>query len=162
MQLTSEFAPSRSGFAVILVFAFACGENSRNAGRLVFGVHPHAAHRVMHGGENFHGFVPRIDAEEFFVDFENAFELAVERFARDVRDVEINGSLTIEPKLFLIDDAMNRARCDVARDEVAVLRIPLFQEIEAFSFGDASWRALLLGIPRHPDAAAFATRRFAH
>ena len=45
--------------------------------------HPEAAHRVMHGGENFHGLFARIIAYEFFVDFEDAFELAIEDFARE-------------------------------------------------------------------------------
>ncbi len=107
---------------MILVFAFAGSVNSWNARRLILPINPDAAHGVVHGGKNLHGLFSRIDAEKLFVDFEDAFELAVQSFSRDMRDVEIDGGFALESQLFLIHDAMNRARGDVARDEIAVFR----------------------------------------
>src|SRR5690242_177447 len=148
--------------AVVLVFAFPRGEDARNTGGLVFGVHPHAAHGVVHAGENLHRLFARVHAEKLFVDFQNAFEFAVEGLARDVADVEINGGFSIEAELFLVNDAVNGARGDVARNEVPVLRVPLLEKIEALFFRNALCRALVRGISRDPDAAAFAARGLAH
>ena len=116
----------------------------------------------MHAGENLHGLFAWIDAAEFFVDFEDAFELAIERSAIDVRDVKINSRLAIEAELFLIDDAMNGARGNIAGNEVAIFGIPLFEEVEALVFGNAFGRAFVTGFLGNPDAATFAAGGFAH
>src|SRR4029077_458163 len=117
---------------------------------------------VVHGGKNFHGLDAGIDAEEFFVNFEDALKFAVERFARDVADVEVHGGLSGESKSFLIDDAMNGAGGDVTRNEIAVFGIPLFEKIEAFVFGNAFRGTSIAGFFRNPDAAAFAAGGFTH
>ena len=147
---------------MILIFAFAGRVNSRHIGGLVLSIYPHAAHGVVHGGKNLHGFYARIDAQKLFVNFQDAFEFAIQRLARDVRHVEIYGGLSVQAEAFLIDDAMNGARGDVARDEIAVFRIPLFEKIKTLAFGNGSRRALIVGISWNPHAAAFASRRFAH
>src|SRR6266487_2102975 len=88
-----------------------------------------------------------IDAEKFFVDFQNAFELAVERFARNVRDVQIDSRLCIHAEFFLIHDAVNRACGDVSWNKVAVLWIPFFQKVETLRLGNAFRGTLLRGAP---------------
>ena len=148
--------------AVILVFAFTGGVDAGDVGSLVFAVYPDAAHSVVHAGENFHGFNAGIDAAEFFVDFENAFELTVENLTGNVRDVEIHGGLVGEPELFLIHDAMDGAGGDVAGDEIAVFGIPLFEEIEALVFRNTFRGTIVAGFFRDPDTAAFTACGFAH
>ena len=115
----------------------------------------------MHAGEDLHGLFVRVDADEFFVDFENAAELAVQRGAVDVREVEIDHGLAVDAQVFFVDDFVNGAGGDVARDQVAVFGIPLFEEVEALGFGDRFGGALVAGRARNPDAAAFAARRLA-
>ena len=66
------------------------------------------------------------------------------------------------PRLMLVHDLEDRARRDVARHEVAVLRIPLFEEVIALIFGNALRIALVARLSRNPHAPAFAARRFAH
>ena len=63
---------------MIVVFALARRKDSRNVRGLIE-VDPQAAHGVMHAGENLHRPVARIVADELLVNFENAFELAIER-----------------------------------------------------------------------------------
>ena len=50
---------------------------------LRFVIDPHAAHRIMDGGKDFHRRVARIDALEFLVDVEDAAQLVVERGSRE-------------------------------------------------------------------------------
>ena len=64
--------------AVVLVFGLASGENSGNVRGLLV-IHPESAHGVVHAGENLHRHIARIVADKLLVDFENAFELLVER-----------------------------------------------------------------------------------
>ncbi len=46
----------------------------------------------------------------FLVDFENAFKFAIERFAVDVGEVEVDHGLTVEAEPILIDHLVNGAR----------------------------------------------------
>ena len=62
--------------AVILILALAGGKDAGNVGHLIE-IHPQAAHGVMHSGEDLHGHVARVVADELFVDLQNAFELPV-------------------------------------------------------------------------------------
>ena len=160
MQLTSEFAPRR--LAPWYWYShFAGGEEAGDVGHLVE-VDPEAAHGVVHAGEDLHGHFARIVADELLVDFENAFELAVERLAIDVGEVEVDHRLAVDAEAVLVDHLVNGARGHVARDEVAVLRIPLFEEVEALGLGNLLEGALVAGRARHPDAAAFAAGRLRH
>ena len=147
--------------AVILVFALAGGIDAGNVGGLVE-VHPQPAHGVVHAGEDLHRRVARIVADKLLVDLENAFELAVEDLAVDVGQVEIDHRLAVDAEVVLVDHLVNGAGGDVARHQVAVLRIPLFQEVPALGFGDALGSRLSPGVSRNPDAAAFAARRLRH
>ena len=80
-----------------------------------------------------------IDAEEFFINFEDAFELAVENFARNVGHVQIDGLMPANSQLHLKYNFVNGASGNVARDEVAVFRVPLFQEIETVAYRELNW-----------------------
>ena len=53
-----------------------------------------------------------------------------------MRDVEIDGWLAGQTHFHFEDDFVNGARGYVARDEVAVFRIPLFEKIKALGFGN--------------------------
>src|SRR5579859_1767636 len=116
----------------------------------------------MHRGKNFHWLFARIGADKFLVNLEDAFEFAIEHFARQVREIEIDGVHSREAELFLEDDFVNSARGDVARDEVAVFWIPLFEEIKTFLLWNRARGTRVAGFARHPDAPAFAAERFAH
>src|SRR2546430_6202725 len=57
-----------------------------------------------------------------------------------------------------IHDTVTCARRDVARHQITVLRIPLFQEVEVIRIRTISWMAIFLPTPMHPQSTAFATR----
>ncbi len=116
----------------------------------------------MHAGKDFHRHVTRIVAHKFLVDFENAFQLAIEHLAIDVRQVEVNHRLSIDAEVVLVDDLEDRTRCDVAWNQVAVLRIPLLEEVPALIGRNALRIALISGLLRNPHAPAFTTRRLRH
>ena len=80
---------------MVLVLALAGGKDAGNVGHLVE-VDPEAAHGVVHAGEDLHRHFARIVADKLLVDFQNAFELAVQRFAVDVGEVEIDHGLAVE------------------------------------------------------------------
>ena len=65
------------------VVGLACGEDAGDVGLLVE-VDPEAAHGVVHAGEDLHGDFAGVVADELLVDFEDAFELALQRVAVDV------------------------------------------------------------------------------
>jgi len=73
-----------------------------------------AAHGVVHSGEYLHGDVAWIVADELLVDFENAFELAVEGFAVDVGEVKVDHGLSVQAEAQFVNDAMDGAGGDVA------------------------------------------------
>ena len=129
--------------AVILIVAFADGIQAGNvrlliaqradfqsAGGGAFVIDPQTAHRVMDGGENFHRHFARIDALELFVNAQNAAELFIEHVARNVRQVEIHGqSILLDAQSFVGADVENLARGNIARHQIAVFRISLFEEV---------------------------------
>src|SRR4030095_9296805 len=115
-------------------------------------IDPETAHRVVHAGEDFHGRVAGIVADELFVDLENAFEFLVENLAVDVGKVEVDHRLAVDAEIVLVDDLEDGASGDIARDQVAVLGIPLFEEVPALAFGNALGITLVSG--RFPDPAA--------
>ena len=89
----------------------------------------------MHAGKDPHRHVTRIVADEHFVDFEDRAELAIQGFGRDVGQVEID--LVLAADAFALDANLEDfARRDVARDEVAVRRILLFEKIKTLLLGN--------------------------
>ncbi len=139
----------------------ARGEDAGDVGLLVE-VDPEAAHGVVHAGEDLHGDVAGIVADELLVDFEDAFELVVEGLAVDVGEVEVDHGLAVDAHAVLVDDLEDGAGGDVAGDEVAVLGVPLFEEVPALAFGDGFAGALVVLVAGDPDAAAFAAGRLGH
>ena len=135
--------------AVDGVVGFAAGVEALDVGLLVE-VHPQPAHGVVHAGEDLHGHIARIVAHELLVDFEDAFELAVERGAVDVRQVEIDHRLAVDAEVVLVHDLVDGAGGDVARHQVAVLGIPLFQEVPALALGNALEIALVARLSSEP------------
>ncbi len=162
--------------AVVLVVALADGVEAGDVGLLVarraelepavggpLVVGPQAAHRVVDGREDLHRHVARIDALELLVDLQDAAELAVELLARDVRQVEVDAlPVRLDAQALVDADVEDLARGDVARHEVAVLRVALFEEVVALGLGNLARRPRVLRLARHPDAAPFAAGRFAH
>jgi hypothetical protein len=81
--------------AVDGVVGLAGGVDAGDVGLLVE-VDPEAAHGVVHAGEDLHGDFAGVVADELLVDFEDAFELAVERLAVDVGEVEVDHGLAVD------------------------------------------------------------------
>ena len=147
--------------AVNGVVGLAAGVKSFDVGLLVE-VNPQAAHGVVHARKDLHGHVAGIVAHELLVDFEDAFQLAVERGAIDVRQVEIDHRRAVDAQVVLEHDLMNGAGSDVTRYEVPVFRVPLFQEVPAIAFGNALEVALVAWLSRDPHPATFAAGRLRH
>src|SRR5207253_3725870 len=112
--------------------------------------------------KNLHRRVARIVANKLLVDFEDAFQLAVERLAVNMRQVKIDHRLPVNAELMLVDNFENRARRNVTRDEVAILRIPLLEEVPAITLRNGFGVALVPLSLGNPDPSAFAPRRFRH
>src|SRR5208282_4046346 len=81
---------------------------------------------------------------------------------RDVRDVEVDlvlvaRALAVVDAALLVEALLEElAAGDIARDQVAVARVLLFQEVLAPAFRHVAAWPLLLGVARDPDAAALA------
>src|SRR6185369_5899745 len=104
-------------------------EQSGNVRALVV-VNPEPAHRIMHARKDSHRYVTRIVADEHLVNLENRAEFSIESFGGNVRQVEIN--LVLTTNTFALDTYLkDLAGRNVARHEVAVSRILLFEEIPA-------------------------------
>src|SRR5260370_21803177 len=146
---------------MVLVFALAGRKKTRNVGRLLE-INPEAAHGVVHAGENLHWRLVGIIPVKLLINFQDNFEFAVERGAVNMRQVEIGGGLSVNSQSVLVNDFVNGARRYVAGNKVAVFRIPLFEEVPAFRFGNAKRVTLVTLFLGDPDASAFAARRFRH
>src|SRR5437870_7579710 len=81
----------------------------------------------MNSGENPHGHMARIIADEHFVDFQNRPELFVERLCRNVSQIEINLVLAIGAKA-IETHLKDLARGNIAGDQIAVSRIFLLEK----------------------------------
>ena len=143
--------------AVVLILTLARGVKALDVGALLK-VHPQAAHGVVHAGEDLHGRVTGIVADELLVDFENALELAIESGAVDVRQVEIDHRLPIDAEVEFVNHFVDGTGRDIARHQVAILGIPLFQEVPALAFRNALGIALVVRLLGYPDTATFAAR----
>ena len=140
--------------AVVLVFALAGGVDAGDVRGLLV-IDPEAAHGVVHARENLHGRDARIDADKLLVDFENAFQLAVERLGVDVGEVEVDHRLAVDAEVVLVDDLEDFAGGHIARDQVAIFRIPLFEEVPALFFRNGFGIALVarvLGTQTRPPS----------
>ena len=125
------------------------------AGPLV--VHPQPAHRVVDRRIDLHRLLAWVLARELLIDLENALELALERLAGHVRQVQEHGHAAAHAEAHVDLSARH-----VARDQVPVLGIALLEEVPALVLGDAPRRAVVALPARHPHASALAARRLAH
>ena len=105
--------------------------------------------------------MPRIVAHKHFVNFQNRAEFPIQCLGIDVRQIKVDLILRAHALAFNAD-LENFARGDVARDEIAVGRKLLFEEIPALTFRYRRWRSRVAGLSRHPNASAFAARGFRH
>ncbi len=115
----------------------------------------------MHAGKDLHGDFAGVVADELLVDFENAFELVLGRGGK-VRDVEVDHGLTIDAHVVLVHHFEYCPGGYVARYEVAVLGVPLLEEVPAVALGDGLGCALVVLVFGDPDAAAFAAGGLGH
>ena len=82
---------------------------------------------------------------------------------RNVRQVEVHAQpIFLDAQSFVHADVEDLSRGDIARHQVAVLRIALFQEVVALVLGNLLGLAGVLRLARHPHPAAFAASAFAH
>ncbi|CDN41770.1 hypothetical protein BN871_AL_00170 [Paenibacillus sp. P22] len=135
--------------SMVLVLAFAAGEQARDVGHLVV-VDPHAAHRIVDRREDLHRQLARIVADELLVDLDDAAELDVELLGILMGKIEVDHILAVDAELLVDAYGEDLAGRDVARHEVAVSRVFLLEEVPR------------LAVLVRPDAAAFAARRFGH
>src|SRR5439155_9990118 len=78
----------------------------------------------------------------------------------DVREIEIDHVPPADAQTFLAN-LEKLAGGDVARNQVAIFRISLFQEIKTLRLRNRIGMPCIAGLSRDPDAPAFATGRFA-
>ena len=124
-------------------------------------INPEAAHRIMDAGEDAHRHVTRIVAHKHFVNLQDRPELLIERLCRNMGQIEEDLILAIHAHA--VETDLEDFTCgNVARHQVAVGGILLFEKIPAFLFGNRGWRSLVAFPAWDPDAAAFAARRLAH
>ena len=99
---------------MIAVLALSAGIDPGNTRRLPE-IHPKTAHGVVHTGEDLHGSVARIVADELLVNLKYSFKFAIKRRAIDVGQIEVDHRLSIDAEAMLIDNFVDRARGYVAR-----------------------------------------------
>src|ERR1051325_845351 len=115
----------------------------------------------MNAGKDAHRHVSRIVAHKHPIDLENRAQLPIQNFSRNMRQIEIDLVLSADAKA-VEAHLKDLARGDVARHEVAVSRIPLFEEVPAFVPRNLGWRPKVALPTRHPNTSTFPTRRFRH
>src|SRR6188474_2845172 len=101
----------------------------------------------------------RIIAHKHFVDFKDSAKFSIQGLGGNVRQIEIDLVVSADP--FALDaDLENLTGGDVARNQISVSRKLLFEKIPAFIFRYRRRRPVVTSLARHPNAAAFAARRF--
>ena len=106
---------------------------------------------------------PRIHPLKLLVDLEDATEFAVEHLPRQVREIKVNAEpILLDRQPVGRADVENLTGRDVARHEVAVFWIPLFEKVAAFGLGNFPRIPWVLRLPRHPHSPPLAAGAFAH
>src|SRR5205814_1470778 len=100
--------------------------------------------------------------DKLLVNFQNAFELAVEGGAINVGEIEIDHRLAINAEVVFINHLEDGAGRNVPWNQIAVLRIPLLEEIPTIFFRNRIRITLVAECPWYPDPPAFAARRLRH
>ena len=146
---------------MIIVFSLAGCKDARDVGHLIE-VNPQAAHGVVHAREDLHRYFARIVADKLFVNFEDALKLTVQCFLIYMGQVEVDHWLPIDAQAVLVHHLMDRTRSDITRHQVAVLGIPLFEEVPAIGRGNAVGWTRIVQLLRHPHPATLAACGFRH
>src|SRR5580704_5774476 len=146
---------------VILIFAFARRIDSWDIRGLIE-IDPQPAHGVVHAGEDLHGNFARVIADKLLINFQNAFQLAIENLGIDVSQVEVDHGLAIDAEIVFEDDFENRARSDIARHQVSIFWVPFFEEVPALALRDRQRIAFVTRRLRNPNPSTFAARRLRH
>src|SRR5689334_17803736 len=111
----------------------------------------------MDAREDAHGHVTGIVADEHLIDLKNRTELSIEGLGGNVRQVEID--LILPADAHTVETHLeDRTRRDVARHEIAVRRILLFEEIQSLFFGNRRRRTNVAFTARHPNTSTFTAR----
>src|SRR5206468_7888542 len=110
----------------------------------------------MYDGKDPHRHITRIVTDEHLVNLQDSAELLIECFSGNVSKIQIDlvlavYSVTVETNL------KDLTRGDVARYEVAVSRILLFQKIPSLRFGNRRRRTGISFRARDPHATTLAT-----
>ena len=108
------------------------------------------------------GTLRGIVSHELLVNFQNAFQLAIENLGVDVGQVEVDHRLPIDAEIVLVDNLENRARSHIARHQIPIFRVPLFQEVPALALRNGQRIAFVARRLRNPHPSAFAARRLRH
>src|SRR5690606_2573667 len=115
----------------------------------------------MNPREDPHRNMPRIIADEHLVDLEYRTELTRKRVRGNMCEIEIDLILTADA-VAVDANLEDLTRGDVARDQVAVCRIFLLEEIPTLRFRYILRIAAVTVIFRDPNTPPFAAGRFAH
>src|SRR3954471_3397053 len=99
---------------MVLVLALARSEDAWDRSHLVE-IDPQSAHGVVHARKDLHRRLAGVVANKLLVDLEDSLELAVERGAVDVREIEIRGRLAIDAESVLVYDLVDGASGHIAR-----------------------------------------------
>src|SRR5262245_38292991 len=110
------------------VVAFSRSQQTGNIRSLIV-INPQAAHRIMYTRKNPHRHMTRVVANKHLVDLENRAELPIENICGDVGQVKVNLIATADTHS-IETDLEDLARCDIARHQVAVRWILLFEKIK--------------------------------
>jgi len=129
---------------MVLIFTFPSSKKSRNIRHLVV-IDPESTHGIVNSRENSHGYFLRIITNELFIDFQDSPQFDLQDHRINMRQIEVNHVLPINPQTLIKDHFINSSSCNIARNKISVIRKHLFKEIPWFS------------IFVSPDSSAFAT-----
>ena len=116
----------------------------------------------MDAGEDLHGHQRGVFAGELAVDLDDAAELQLQVVSAEVGEVEVDHVSAPDAEALIDADVEDFSGGDVAGDDVAILGVFLFEEIESFVLGDiAGISAVGLGAG-HPNSPPFAAGGLRH
>src|SRR5689334_20484415 len=104
----------------------------------------------MHGGENLHWVVARIDTLEFLVDLENSRQLSIQFAAWNMRQIQIDTHAFFFNAEPIVDADIENLSCrNIARHQVSVFGISILEEIIALIFRNRAGLARILRFAWH-------------
>ena len=125
-------------------------------------VDPQPAHRVVDRGVDAHRHLVRVLAGDALVHLEQVAVALLDDVLAEpldrLREVEVHAVLQRPDAAARVDLALDRARRDVARHEVAERGVAPFEEVVAVVVGNLVGRPRVVHLLRHPDPAVVAQR----